>query len=641
MPLDLGDVSHQMDLIVMKGLRATFGLQTGLASAGEPRAEVKIEPALLHRLLIIGLLLAGLPLCAADLLPLDQVKAGMRGVGKTVFTGEQVEEFQVEILGVLKNIAPGQSLILGRLEGEPLDKMGVPAGMSGSPVYLSGKLAGAIAYSFPFSTEPIAGIRPIHEMVGQLEDDSLASTRSGNSSKLLMVNAGEAPRFLPNPEADLLPEGPRPFGSEPRLLPIATPVAMAGFSERTFEVFGERLRSLGLRPSQGLGGQGSDAEKPRRPEPGSMVSVALIEGDMELSAAGTVTHVAGDRLYAFGHRFLASGPTEMPLLGSSVITTVPNLNNSFKISASGGQLGAVTQDRGSGISGELGRSVRMVPLEIDLTSNARSRRYEMKLVNDRTLTPFLMQMALFSAVDTTERQVGASSYRVRGQVDLGNGIPPLRLDNMFAGSNGVALQLATLTSVPFAYLLESGFESVSPRGIHLALEAVDKDRRLDIDRGWVSRTRARAGESVELAAALRNEAGEEVIKRTRFQIPPGAKPGPIEVTFADGGSLNLLEWRTFASTTRAQDPSKLVHAMNRLRRNNRLYIRVWRRAQAFQLDTERLPAPPASVLSLLSSPRAQGGGVAAEYQSTLDEYEIDGLDSVVRGSVNSRIMVIE
>lgn len=596
---------------------------------------------MLQRLLILGLMLVGLPLVAVDLLPLDQVKAGMKGIGKTVFSGERVEEFDIEILGVLKNIAPGQSLILARLDGGPLGKTGVAAGMSGSPVYLDGKLAGAIAYAFPFSTEPIAGIRPIHEMVERLDDAPPNSARFRRPREIRMANAGEAPRFLPDPKADLLPTGPSALGSEPRLLPIATPVALAGFSERTFEVFGEHLKGLGLRPSQGVGGRGVNTGTPPRPEPGSMISVALIQGDMELSAAGTVTHVENDRLYAFGHRFISSGPTEMPLLGSSVITTVPNLNNSFKIAASTGPLGVITQDRDSGIAGQLGRSARMVPLEIALTSNGRSQSYAMELVNDRTLSPFLMQMALFSTIDTTERQVGASSYRVSGQIDLGDGIPPLRLDNMFAGSSGVALQLATLTSIPLAYLMEIGFDAVSLERIHLEIEAVDEERRLDIDRGWASRTRVRAGETVEFAAALRDDAGEEIIKKASFQVPAGAKPGPLEITFADGGSLNFLEWRTFASTTRAQDPAKLIQAMNRLRRNDRLYIRVWRSAQGFQLETERLPDPPSSVTALLSSPRSQGSGVASEYQSTLEEFEIDGLDSIVRGSVNTRIMVVE
>ena len=212
---------------------------------------------------------------------------------------------------------------------------------------------------------------------------------------------------------------------------------------------------------------------------------------------------------------------------------------------------------------------------------------------------------------------------------------------MYAGSNGVALQLAMLTSIPFAYLLDNDFEAIAPRRISLDVDVIDEEQRLDINRGWTSKTRARAGETVDLFAALRDSASKEIIKKTQFQIPPGTKPGPLEITFSDGNSLNLLDWRIFASPTRAEDPAKLVEAMNRLRRNDRLYVRVWRSSQAFLLDTERLPNPPASMLALLSSPAAQGGGLTADWQSTIDEFELDGLDSVVRGSVNTRITVIE
>ena len=303
------------------------------------------------RLILLALsCLAPLSLWAADLLPLDQVRPGTIGVGRTVLAGNDIQEFEVEILGVLENVAPGQSLILARLSGASLDKTGVIAGMSGSPVFLDGKLAGAVAYSFPFSTEAIAGIRPIGEMIGALgelvegeaEQEAAALPPAGvrgGLAPMLLADGAVGERFVPREfasgeELDLLPPSPLLMASDQRMRPIATPVALAGFSERTFEVFGPRLRELGLRPMQGVGGRSPADLKPTGLKPGSMINVALIEGDMELSAAGTVTHVDCDRIYAFGHRFLSSGPTEMPFLASSVIAVVPNLNNSFKISGS-------------------------------------------------------------------------------------------------------------------------------------------------------------------------------------------------------------------------------------------------------------------------------------------------------------------
>ena len=613
------------------------------------------------RLILLALsCLAPLSLWAADLLPLDQVRPGMTGVGRTVLTGNDIQEFEVEILGVLENVAPGQSLILARLSGASLDKTGVIAGMSGSPVFIDGKLAGAVAYSFPFSTEAIAGIRPIGEMIGALgelvegesEQEAAALPPAGvrgGLAPMLLADGAVGERFVPREfasgeELDLLPPSPLLMASDQRMRPIATPVALAGFSERTFEVFGPRLRKLGLRPMQGVGGRspGDAASSQTSLKPGSMINVALIEGDMELSAAGTVTHVDGDRIYAFGHRFLSSGPTEMPFLASSVIAVVPNLNNSFKISGSGPRLGAITQDRSAGISGRLGRSAPMVALDIELQSGASlDRRYDIQLVRDRFLTPFLLQMAVFSAVDSTERQLGSSSFRLRGQVEFEGDVPPLRLDNMFTGPAGVSQQVAAATAVPLAFVFESGFENLTPARIRLGIESIDEERQLEIDRGWTSRTRVRPGEEVELSAALRDARGNEQILTRTFRVPVGARPGNLQVSFSDATSLNLLEWRSFATPRRATELGQLVRAVNRLRRNDRLYIRVWRSAKTFLLNSERLPSPPASVAGLLSKPGAAAGGVETDWYATLAEFELDGLDNVVHGSVTIPLTVSE
>ena len=611
------------------------------------------------RLILLALsCLAPLSLWAADLLPLDQVRPGTIGVGRTVLAGNDIQEFEVEILGVLENVAPGQSLILARLSGASLDKTGVIAGMSGSPVFLDGKLAGAVAYSFPFSTEAIAGIRPIGEMIGALgelvegeaEQEAAALPPAGvrgGLAPMLLADGAVGERFVPREfasgeELDLLPPSPLLMASDQRMRPIATPVALAGFSERTFEVFGPRLRELGLRPMQGVGGRSPADLKPTGLKPGSMINVALIEGDMELSAAGTVTHVDGDRIYAFGHRFLSSGPTEMPFLASSVIAVVPNLNNSFKISGSGPRLGAITQDRSAGIAGRLGRSAPMVALDLELQSGAGlDRRYGIQLVRDRFLTPFLLQMAVFSAVDSTERQLGSSSFRLRGQVEFEGDVPPLRLDNMFTGPAGVSQQVAAATAVPLAFVFESGFENLTPARIRLRIESIDEERQLEIDRGWTSRTRVRPGEEVELSAALRDARGNEQIWQRTFHVPVGVRPGNLQVSFSDATSLNLLEWRSFATPRRATELGQLVRAVNRLRRNDRLYIRVWRSAKTFLLNSERLPSPPASVAGLLSKPGAAAGGVETDWYATLAEFELDGLDNVVHGSVTIPLTVSE
>jgi hypothetical protein len=608
--------------------------------------------------LVLACLLA-IPAGAADFMPLADVRAGMKGVGRTVFSGEQIEEFQVEVLGVLKNIGPKQSIILARLTGGQLEKTGLMAGMSGSPIYLDGKLAGAVAFAFPFSTEPIAGIRPIEEMVDSPSDsgsspataalaqnpladrEATAWARRGSAASVELIAALQQP----GKQAELLlPLSPRPIGRDPQLVPIATPVAMAGFSERTLELFGPSLERLGLRPMQGIGGQAADNPKgggqPLRP--GSMINVGLIRGDLDLSAAGTVTNVDGNRVYAFGHRFLSSGPTEMPMMRSSVVAVVPNINTSFKIAGSGELLGKITLDRSTGIAGVIGEMPRLMPLEIGvLSSRGQRRQYSLETVHDPFLSPFLLQMALFSAADATERQVGAASYRVRGAVEFSNGLPPLRLDNMFSAPSMAAFQLATYTALPLAFLMQSGLDDVAVKGIQIELEALDEEKSLEIDRVWSSQTRVRPGETLKLTAALHGNNGEEVLRSVDYEVPLGTKEGELYVTFSDGDSLNMIEWQSLLANSKARELPELVRAINRLRRNDRLHVRLWRPGRAVRVHTEQLPAPPASVAGVLSVPEAAGASNAQDWQSTLAEFELDGLGSVVEGNISLKVNVTE
>ena len=597
-------------------------------------------------ILLLIACLAALPARSAELFPLEEVRTGMQGTGRTVFSGQEVEEFAVEILGVLENVGPKQSIILGRLSGGPLEKMGVMAGMSGSPVYLDGKLAGAIAYSFPFTTEAIAGIRPIHEMIAGLADEPasrnagirIPSPREPENTRLFASSRG-----LSEAAAWMLPPAAKAIGTEPRLAPVATPVNLAGFSERTLDVFGPHLRKLGLRPMQGVAG-GSRAGDTQLGdaglEPGSMITVALIQGDMEVSAAGTVTHIDGDQVYAFGHRFLSAGPTQLPFSRSNVITLVPNLSNSFKIAGSGALLGSIVNDQSTGIVGRLGQQPKLVPARLKLSSSRTAEhQYELQIVNDRYLTPYLLQMAVFSGVDATERQVGGSTLRVSGAAEFSNGVPALKLDNVFSGSNTTALQLATSTALLLYYALESN--DVSLERIHLDIESADEENWLEIDRVWSSKTRVRPGEVIELSAALKRPDGTETVRTTGYRVPSGAAPGQLQITFSDANSLNLLEWQSLLGLRRSKDPAQSIEALNRVRRNDRLFVRVWRPQQGFRFNTERLPAPPASVSAILSPATGTSAGSAADWQSVLDEFAIGAGLEVIRGNVTTKVTVIE
>ena len=635
---------------------------------------------MLRRQLLLGIVLtlAAVLLTAAEqpakmaLFPLKDVKPGMKGVGLTVFAGTTVEEFQVEILGVLHNVGPKQSIILARLSGGPLEKTGLMAGMSGSPVYIDGKLVGAVALSFPFSTEPIAGIRPIEQMVRVLD-----RAGAGQGPSLLRANlhwvptaSGSEIRLLGGlpPLADtLVPAAADPSvllsPDQPRLTRIATPLIFSGFPSRTLERFAGQFRALGLVPLRGAGsgsssqsgqgaGQSADdsagnshqvgstvAAEAAKPVPGSMISVQLIRGDLGVNADGTITHREGDRIYAFGHRFLSAGPTQMPFSASRVVALLPSQVTSLKISVPGRALGVIRQDRSAGVLGVIGEKARMIPVRIKLRSNGnREMRYQFEIVNDRFLSPFLLQLAVFGTLDATERLVGESSLAIRGTIML-DGLPPVKVENMFAANAQAPMLAALTTAVPLALLLQSGFPTVEVRSVDLQIVSSDRRRLASLDQVWSSKREVRPGERLEITAVLRAEDGRETVKKVPVEIPPSLGPGPLQITVADGSSLNLAEVRQLPGGFTPKTPAQLVRAINKLRKNNRLYVRLSRPQTAFLLHGTQFPSPPPSLARVMANEPSVSSNIATSSVSTLAESELEPLPSVVTGHKTITVLV--
>jgi hypothetical protein len=574
------------------------------------------------------MLVAVLP--AQNLFPLSDVEAGMKAVGRTVFAGSTIEEFDVEILGVLENVGPKQSLIIGRLSGGPLEKAGVMAGMSGSPVYIDGRLAGAVAFSFPFSTEPLAGIRPIEQMVAGFE----AQDRAAQLVPLDMLADLRRAVGIERPLRDR-------SVVEPQFLPIATPVSLAGFSARTAEVFGDQLRELGLRPVQGAGG-GLRNDPGGAIEPGSMISVGLIRGDLQVNAAGTVTHVDGNRVFAFGHRFISSGDTELPMMRASVLTLVPNLNNSFKLAGTGGLVGKISLDREAGIAGELGDGPQLVPCHIRLrTSAGGNHEYNLELVRDSQLTPFLLQMAVFSAIDATERSLGPLTANVKGKVRFAAGAPDLVLDDIYSGTANVGADAAQSTAIPLAFITQSGFADLEVTSIDIEIEATPEERYSEIVRAWVSSSQVQPGQSVEITAVVKDPDGAETPLSFLYEVPVSMPPGAVNVTVSDASSLNILEWRGLLTGRKSRGAGEMIRLVNRLRRSDQAYVRLWQPKRSLWVHSERLPSPPASLQAVLQTAEGRATGAAQDLSSTLAESVLGELDSVVRGRVDLQFVVTQ
>jgi len=562
---------------------------------------------------------------------LKDIKPGMRGTGRTVFSGARIEEFQVEILGILDNIGPKESLILARLSGGPLEHTGVMQGMSGSPVYIDGKLAGAVAMAFPFSKDPIAGIRPIQDMVRS--SATLAS--APRPRPLIALNDRDLTRPLPKPEPAL------PGGE--RMVDISTPISFGGFSRATLDAFAPQLRALGLEPRQSISA-GSKIEpgmgNPADLKPGSMISIQLMAGDYGLGADGTVTYIDGNRVYAFGHRFLDIGSTELPFARSEVIALLPNLNTSFKLSDAREWMGTINQDRNTAVSGELGKRASMVPVSLEISRGSRPiESYQMRMVNDPLLSPLLIQMAVYSVIDETERTVGAATIRVSGEVEFQNS-PPVRIDNMFAADNGSAQQGSLSAAIPVAYVMQSGFRTLRLNKVALKIETYDQKKQLTIDGISVARRTVRAGEKVQLNVVLIGENGAETTRRLDYDVPIGAEPGILYFTVADANTTNLADFRQIL-TSNPHSPAQLITTVNNLHPNTKAFVRVWRADPAFQLEGADLPDPPASVAMILANSQSSLAAITQTRNSKIAEIEIDGGDMVISGVKTVQVEIKE
>jgi hypothetical protein len=579
----------------------------------------------------VALLTVATAHAALSIMPLKDIRAGMHGTGKTVFIGDKIEDFQVEILGVLENTGPKESLILGRLSGGPLEHTGVMEGMSGSPVYIDGKLIGAVAMAFPYAKDPIAGIRPIEEMLSVDSASQQRVSRKRSLAEGLAKNSNVAALF------------PAPANSgvgDSRMTEVATPLSLSGFTSSAVEQFAPQLRRLGLEPRQGISTGGAPENRmgdPSKLKPGSMISVELMTGDMSVGADGTLTAIDGNKVYAFGHRFLAVGPTELPFTRSEVLTLLANVNTSFKISSARELMGVISQDRNTAIEGSLGTRGHLVPLDISVTQSTKHvDNYHMQMVNDRYLSPFLVQMALFSAIDATERATGVSTLSIQGSIEFENRKDPVRLQNIFAGDGGSAMQAATSTAVPLAYLMDAGFDQLKVKRVSLRIESSDTKKELNIGQVYLSHKEVKPGETIELMTELDGENGVEVTRSLKYTIPLGTAPGTLFFTVADGTQTGLAELKQIIAET-PTSPEQSISTVGRLRPSDKAYVRVWRPEPAYEVAGEELPDPPPSLALILGSTQS----VSQNRNSKITELVIDAGEMMITGSKTVQVEVKE
>jgi hypothetical protein len=591
--------------------------------------------------LAIGVLAT--PHAQTTMLPLEEVRPGMVGIGRTVFQGTELEDFKVHVLGVMRNvIGPKRSLILARLEGGPLARTGVIAGMSGSPVYVDGRLMGAVSYSLgQFSTEPIAGITPIAEMIDATMIGGPARTMRPVSidapftpAQLLDIwsrDLNRAQPFVTDPSQALLVSGAATDLTRvgAMLRPIAVPMTASGFDASVIDPLSPSLTAAGFVPMSA-----SQAPAPRvsasddRPlRPGDAVGVGLLTGDFELGATGTVTHVDGDRVSAFGHPLYNLGPTQFPMTKATVQVVLPSLMASSKLASFGDVIGTVQQDRATAIAGRLGPAPSLIPVTITLNSDrAPSKTFSFGVVRDFTFTPLLTYLSVANVLQSYERGAGPASYAIRGSASIRQQ-GDLSFEDIFTGEQPAGGAAAYIAG-PLTALLKNSGEPVDVEKISLTIDATEHQRSARIERVWLDTTRPRAGQKAVVHVALRSARGEEIVRQVPIEIPSNVS-GSLQLVVADAARTTADDRRDTRGAD-LQRVSQLMRTFNRARKNNRLYVRLTSPDSGAVVNGEPMAGLPPSVLAVMEADR-NSGTVSSLRSMTRGEWEV-ALDVAVTGS---------
>jgi hypothetical protein len=529
------------------------------------------------------------PSVAAGVFPLDQVHRGLHGVAYTVFEGTQPEAMGVEILGVLHNaLGPGQDMILSRLTGTKPEYTGVVAGMSGSPVYIDGKLLGALSYRIgQFSKEPIAGITPIREMF-QVRDQP--ATSSSSSAAVSLKNSRSA-----SPTAD-----------SPTMQPIETPLVFSGFSPEAIKLWQDHMPASGLTTVAGIGGGSSSDPQPEPIVPGSAISAVLVRGDLDISATCTVTYVDAKQLLACGHPITQFGQVAMPMTKAEVLATLASPLNAFKIINTTETVGSFTQDRQSAISGLLGQSTRMIPVTVNIGASTSpvtgaqvaARKLHFEVIDNPEITPVAIMVSVYQSLLASNDYTAETSYRMKGAIDL-DGYPPVRLDSLLAPTDQLPATIAAALAVGqrFAQLYGNAARLSNVHSVNVDFEAIPGRQSLQIESIRSSATLVHAGDSITVEATVRPYHGEPRNLRIPLALPTTLPPGALRLVVSDGATLDRIT-QSQRSSARPLDIGASIAQINSLHANDQLYVTLLEPSPQAVLDGRTLTSLPISMANV-------------------------------------------
>ncbi len=562
------------------------------------------------------------------IISLDQIHEGMRGVAYTVFQGVKPEPMDVEVLGVLHNAnGPKGDVILVRLHGEKVEYTGVVAGMSGSPVYFDGKLAGALAFRIgQFSKEPIAGVTPIADM---LEINALDRTPGQGATRAVSAMKGAGQTAAPGDVTDVSSGGAQKFAN--LLQPIETPLTFNGFSEEAVRQFAPQFAASGIVPVMGAG-SASGLSQPEPLEAGSAVSAALVRGDMDIEATCTVTYIDPQRLLACGHPLMQFGAVDLPMNKARVLATLPSPLNAFKIVDTRDFAGAFVQDRQTGILGLLNQQPRMIPVTLTLHGPTGTKQYHYEVLNHPRLSAVAISATVFNALHSINEYGEEETYRLDGKIRLKD-LPEIDVRDMFApGDSGQpAAMLAALTlGERFGRIYDNAYNAPTVESVDLQFEQAGERRSARIETARTDVIEARPGDNITVEAVLAPYRGERMIQRIPIRIPADAPKGTQRILVSDGETLNRMA-RSNPFFGRKLDLASTVAQLNREHSNDRVYVSLMASDPEARIADKVLPTVPLSIMNVMDGMRSNQE-MTVSPESNVDETSSPALDYAVSGA---------
>ncbi|MGB0014750.1 MAG: SpoIVB peptidase S55 domain-containing protein [Candidatus Sulfotelmatobacter sp.] len=566
-------------------------------------------------------------------IPVSQIHAGMRGVAYTVFEGVKPEAMEVEVLGVLHNVnGPKGDVILVRLHGQKVEYTGVVAGMSGSPVYLDGKLAGALAFRIgEFSKEPIAGVTPIADMleINALDRSPAEETAAVKPSIDVVAGKTGAPggfSALPGSGQDSATTG---FANY--LKPIETPLVFNGFSEQAIKLFAGQLGSAGIVPVMGAGSVSND-KQPEPVVPGSAISAILVRGDMDIEATCTVTYVDPHQLLACGHPLLQFGSVDLPMNKAEVLATLPSPLNAFKIVNTTEPVGAFVQDRHTGIMGVFDRQPQMIPVTLNIHSSTGEKQFHYEVLNNPKLTPVALMVTVFNALHGVNEFGEEITYRLTGSIGV-KGFPEVTMRNMFAPADGTqpaAMQAAISLGERFERIYDNPYTAAAVAGVKLDFDLVRERRWARLESARTDVTEARPGEEIMLETVLAPYRGERIVQQIPVKIPTSASKGTLRILVSDGDTLDHIG-RSNAAFGRKLDLASTISLLNKEHSNNRVYVSLLEADPEARVADKVMPTLPISIMNVMDGMRGNQEMIVSG-ESNVDETATAPLDYVVSGA---------